>query len=31
LTKKKVALKCVSAFIKTNFEGGRHKKRVNKI
>ena len=31
LTKKNVALKCVSTFIKTDFEGGRHKKRVKKI
>jgi len=31
LTKKKVALKCVNTFIKTNFEGGRHLRRVNKI
>jgi len=31
LTKKKVALKCVSTFIKTDFEGGRHLRRVKKI
>ena len=31
LTKKKVALKCVSTFIKTNFKGGRHLRRVRKI
>jgi ribose 5-phosphate isomerase B len=31
LTKKKVALKCVITFLKTNFEGGRHLRRVNKI
>ena len=31
LTKKNVALKCVNTFIKTNFEGGRHLRRVNKI
>jgi len=31
LTRKNVALKCVSTFIKTNFEAGRHKKRVKKI
>ena len=31
LTKKNVALKCVSVFIKTNFEGGRHSRRVKKI
>ena len=29
--KKKVALKCVSLFIKTDFKGGRHLRRVNKI
>lgn len=29
--KKKVALKCVSAFLKTDFDGGRHSKRVKKI
>ena len=31
LTKKKVALECVDAFIKTNFKGGRHLRRVKKI
>jgi len=31
LTKKNVALKCVKAFIDTNFEGGRHLRRVKKI
>ena len=31
LTKKNLALKCVSIFIKTNFKGGRHSRRVNKI
>jgi len=31
LTKRNVALKCVSLFMKTNFEGGRHIRRVNKI
>ena len=31
LTKKNVALKCVSAFIKTNFNGGRHLRRIRKI
>jgi len=31
LTKKNVALKCVSTFIKTDFDGGRHQKRVDKI
>ena len=31
LTKKNVALKCVSTFINTNFERGRHQRRVNKI
>ena len=31
LTKKNVALKCVSTFINTNFEGGRHLRRVKKI
>ena len=31
LTKKNVALRCVSTFMKTNFEGGRHQRRVNKI
>tara|TARA_B100001123_G_scaffold412672_1_gene510191 strand:- start:2679 stop:3110 length:432 start_codon:yes stop_codon:yes gene_type:complete len=31
LIKKNLALKCVSAFINTNFEGGRHLRRVKKI
>ena len=29
--KKKVALKCVRTFLKTNFDGGRHLRRVKKI
>ena len=31
LTKKNVALKCVTVFMKTDFEGGRHQRRVKKI
>ena len=31
LTKKNTAFKCIDVFIKTKFEGGRHKKRVKKI
>ena len=31
LIKKNVALKCVSIFLGTNFDGGRHLKRVKKI
>jgi ribose 5-phosphate isomerase B len=31
LTKKNTAFKCIEVFINTNFEGGRHKKRVRKI
>lgn len=31
LTKSKVALKCVNIFIKTNFLGGRHSRRIKKI
>ena len=31
LTKKNTAFKCVEIFMNTKFEGGRHKKRVNKI
>ena len=31
LTKKKTALKLVSIFIETKFEGGRHQRRINKI
>ena len=29
--KKNVALKCVSTFLQTNFDGGRHSRRVKKI
>ena len=31
LIKKDVALKCVSTFLKTNFSGGRHLRRIKKI
>ena len=31
LIKKKVALKCVSTFLNTDFDGGRHIRRVKKI
>mgnify|MGYP001327476466 CR=1 FL=1 len=31
LTKKNLALKCVTTFIKTDFKGGRHSNRVRKI
>ena len=31
LTKKSLALKCVSVFLNTKFEGGRHRRRVKKI
>ena len=31
LTKKNIALKCVSAFLKTGFDGGRHLRRIRKI
>jgi len=31
LIKKNIALKCVSTFLKTNFDGGRHIRRVKKI
>ena len=31
LTKKNIAFRCIEIFINTNFEGGRHKKRVKKI
>ena len=31
LTTKNVALKCVGTFIKTNFKGGRHLRRIKKI
>ena len=30
-TKQNIAIKCVNTFLKTNFEGGRHLKRVKKI
>ena len=30
-TKKNVALKCVSTFLKTDFDGGRHIRRIKKI
>ena len=30
-TNKKIAFHCLNAFLKTKFEGGRHKKRVKKI
>ena len=30
-TKKNLALKCVSTFLKTDFDGGRHSRRVKKI
>ena len=30
-TKKSIALKCVSAFLKTNFDSGRHLRRIKKI
>ena len=30
-TDKNLALKCVNTFIKTNFKGGRHLRRVKKI
>ena len=30
-TKKKVALKCVTTFLNTNFDGGRHLRRLKKI
>ena len=29
--KKNDALKCVNTFLKTNFDGGRHERRVKKI
>ncbi len=29
--KKNIALKCVGAFLKTKFEGGRHSRRIKKI
>tara|TARA_Y100000590_G_scaffold146909_1_gene168744 strand:- start:3 stop:434 length:432 start_codon:yes stop_codon:yes gene_type:complete len=31
LTKKNVALRCIDIFLKTNFEGGRHLRRIKKI
>ena len=31
LIKKRVALQCVNAFLKTDFDGGRHTRRVKKI
>ena len=31
LTKKKIALKCVNTFLNTNFDGGRHLRRLKKI
>ena len=31
LTKKNIALKCISAFLKTDFDGGRHLRRIKKI
>ena len=31
LTKKSMALKCVSTFLKTNFDAGRHLRRIKKI
>ena len=31
LIKKNIALKCVSTFLKTDFDGGRHSRRVKKI
>ena len=31
LIKKSVALKCVNTFLKTDFDGGRHERRVKKI
>ena len=31
LIKKEVALKCVITFLKTNFDGGRHLRRIKKI
>ena len=31
LIKKNIAFKCISTFLKTKFEGGRHTKRVKKI
>ena len=31
LTKKNIALKCVTTFMETNFRGGRHLRRIKKI
>ena len=31
LTKADVALKCITVFLKTNFDGGRHLRRIRKI
>ena len=31
LTKKSIALKCVSIFLRTNFDSGRHLRRIKKI
>ena len=31
LIKKDIALKCVNTFLKTDFEGGRHLRRIRKI
>ena len=31
LIKKNMAFKCIDVFIKTKFEGGRHKKRISRI
>jgi len=31
MIKKKIALKCVSTFLKTDFDGGRHIRRIKKI
>tara|TARA_Y100000590_G_scaffold415326_1_gene513001 strand:+ start:52 stop:501 length:450 start_codon:yes stop_codon:yes gene_type:complete len=31
LTRKSIALKCVNTFLKTNFDAGRHIKRIKKI
>ena len=31
LTKKNIALKCISTFLKTDFDGGRHLRRIKKI
>ena len=31
LIKKNVALRCVNTFLKTNFDGGRHLRRIKKI